>query len=258
MMDHTFHCPLKHCPLKGYPLLVLLIASMFISSNSSARVNPDSIRDPYRHFIMPTAKAVDGGFIGFWELGLFQAGFGIDNVISLTGGFTMMPTVAFRSQFAMVNLKLTLFDEEGFTFAAGTNLFRMTSEHVFAHIFGSLTIETPTHTRYTGNVFYKIGIYDAENAGNTDFPIVNVEPYGSFTFQYGAPVGIGVGFDSPVAGYDRIRLIGEIWNHDMSQPKKLGLLGAVRIEGQEMSSDFGFMYFTLPLIVPVANFVYRF
>src|SRR4051812_31436912 len=95
----------------------------------------DTIPDGYRHFIMPAGKAIDGGYFGFWELAFVQGGVGFADVASLSAGFTVMPAVAFRSQFGFVQGKLTLFDDQGFSLAAGANFLRLTSAFPYLHLF---------------------------------------------------------------------------------------------------------------------------
>ena len=219
-------------------------------NSSGAPARADTVRDAYRHFIMPTAKPVNGGYLGFWELAFLQGGVGFSDVVSLVGGFTAMPTVAFRSQFAYVQAKVTMVDEGPFSFAMGLNLLRLTSDHIYDHLFAVGTYETPGHLRFTGLFFYKL-------AGD-NFPIVNVFPYGEFSFNYGGPIGVGAGFDAPVPDVQNLRVIAEVWNHDIESPQKVAAMVGLRVENSRFSSDFGFMYFTQPLIVPVANFVWRF
>ncbi|HYM20156.1 MAG TPA: hypothetical protein VEW28_04030 [Candidatus Kapabacteria bacterium] len=224
---------------------------MFFTSTAFSQ-SKDSLTAPiddYRHFIMPSAKPITNGYIGFWELAFLQGGFGVSDFLSVSGGVTIMPTVSFKSQFAFLQAKATLAQEEGVSFAVGANLLRMTSEHFYLHPFLEATIEMQNEMRYTGLVFFK--------AVGDDYPIVNVYPYGAFSFSYGSPLGAGLGFDTPIKGIPNSRLVVEAWNHDLSTPSKLALVFAVRVESQRFSSDFGFMYFTLPLLTPVANFVWR-
>jgi hypothetical protein len=212
---------------------------------------PDTtLRDGYRHFIMPTARPITGGYVGVWELAFLQAGVGFGDVLSLSGGFTVMPTVSFKSQFAFLQAKLTAVEEGPFSFAAGLNLLRLTSDHLYTHLFAVGTYELPSRVRFSGLFFYKLS--------GDDFPIINVRPYGQFAFNYGGPIGVGVGFDAPIPQVDNLHVVAEAWNHDISSPTKLAALIALRVENPSFSSDFGFMYFTQPLLVPVANFVWRF
>src|SRR5438874_1416205 len=102
-----------------------LLATIFCSTELLA-VPTDSVRDGYRHFIMPSAKTIDGGYVGFWELAFMQAGVGVGDFLSLSGGFTIMPTVAFRSQIGFVQSKITFFDDQGLSLAAGLNFLRFT------------------------------------------------------------------------------------------------------------------------------------
>jgi hypothetical protein len=210
----------------------------------------DTVRDPGRHFLMPTAKANEGAYIGAWELAFLQAGIGFDKVISVNAGITAMPTVAFRSQFAFVNTKLTIMDEPWFSFAIGGNFLRLTSDLPYVHLFGIGTYQHEDKTRISGMFFYKLS--------GEDFPVVNVFPYGSFNFTYGGALGAGAGFDTPFLNVSNMRLVGEIWNHDLQTPTKLMALLALRVESSRFSSDFGFAFLTLPLLAPVANFVWRF
>lgn len=234
-----------------------LILATALVSNVATSAPLDSVRDGYRHFIMPTGKPIEGGYVGFWELAFMQAGVGFEDFLSITGGFTIMPTVAFRSQIGFTQAKLTFFDDQGLSLSAGLNFLRLTSENTFLHGFGVLTYETPSQTRISGLLFYKLSTSTPDGPDNP-LIMVNVVPYGSFSFIYNSGLGGGVGFDTPLPGNPNVRFVGEIWNHDLSTPNKLGVIGAIRIESDRFSSDFGFMYFTLPLVAPIANFVWRF
>jgi hypothetical protein len=244
-------------------LLLLFLSSLifcpsaFAQSRQSASIELehfapaiDTVRDPGRHFIMPTAQANQGGYIGAWELAFLQAGFGVDDVLSVNAGITAMPTVAFRSQFAFVNAKITVADEPMFSFALGGNFLRLTSDLPYFHLFAVGTYEHEDKTRISGTVFYKVS--------GEDFPVVNVVPYGSFAFTYGGSMGAGAGFDTPFLDISNMRIVGELWNHDLQSPSKLMAILALRVESSRFSSDFGFAYFTMPLLAPVANFVWRF
>ncbi len=235
-------------------LISILFFMLFIDGRVYCQSKGDTTLtaplDDYRHFIMPTGKPIHGGYFGFWELAFLQGGFGVSNFLSFSGGITVLPTVAARSQIGYLQAKATLADEGGISFAVGGNLLRLTSEHLYFHAFASATMEMQNETRYTGLLFLKL-------AGH-DFPIVTVAPYGVFGLSYGSPLGAGIGFDTPIKGIPNTRIVAEIWNHDLSSPSKIALLFAARVESERFSSDFGFMYFSLPLLVPVANFVWRF
>ncbi len=233
-------------------LWIVVSLLSLITSNGFTQQKADSVTAPldsYRHFIMPTAKPINGGYVGFWELAFVNAGIGFGS-ISFSGGITVLPTVAFRSQFAFLQAKATLADEGGISFALGANLLRLTSDFLYLHAFASATLEMQNETRYTALIFLK--------AYGSDFPAITVAPYGMFGFSYGSPLGVGIGFDTPIKGVPNTRVVAEIWNHDLSVPSKIALLFAVRLDNERFSSDFGFMYFSLPLLAPVANFVWRF
>jgi hypothetical protein len=261
LLKAKFSSPLsnhRNFVVMRYLLFFLLALALSVPASVSAQTtSSDSVVDGYRHFIMPTGKPIEGGYFGFWELGFMQAGYGFGDVLSVAGGFTIMPTVAFRSQFGFLQSKLTLYDDQGLSLAAGLNYLRLTSDNTLLHLFGALTYETPDQTRFTGLFFYKI-YANTPNGSNTTLITVNVVPYGAFTFNYTGGLGAGLGFDTPLTNNKNMRFVGEIWNHDLSDPTALGVVAALRLESENFSSDFGFMYFTLPLIAPVANFVWRF
>lgn len=235
----------------------LLLSCLLFSSRVSLATPTDSVRDGYRHFIMPTGKAIEGGYLGFWELAFMQAGYGFNDAFSISAGFTIMPTVAFRSQIGFVQGKVTLYDDQTISLAGGLNFLRLTSDNTFLHLFGVLTIQNPNGSRVSGMVFYKL-VTETPQGSDNPLILVNVYPYGSFSFIYNSGLGGTIGFDTPLPGNPNVRFLAEVWNHDLSTPNKLGIIGALRLESDRFSSDFGFMYFTLPLIAPVANFVWRF
>ena len=217
-----------------------------------AHAQSDSLapKDQYRHFVMPTGKPVDHPYLGVWELAFLQGGFGIADIVSITAGITVMPTVSFKSQIGYVQAKFTLADEGGVAFALGANLLRMTSEFFYTHVFASATAEFQDETRYTGLIFVK--------SSGEEHPDVKVYPYGNFTFNYTGFIGAGIGFDKPIKAIPHTRFFAEIWNHDLSSAKNIALDCGIRIENDHFSSDFGLMYFAVPLLAPIANFVYRF
>src|SRR5438046_2573573 len=101
--------------------LSFVICHLLLFVNAIQAVEPDSVRDGYRHFIMPTGKPIEGGYLGFWELALMQAGYGFGDVVSVSAGFTILPTVPFRFQIGNVQTKLTLFDDQGLSLSTGLN-----------------------------------------------------------------------------------------------------------------------------------------
>ncbi len=240
--------------------LILSLLALFTPVRSMAQ--DDSVVDGYRHFIMPTGKPIEGGYFGFWELAFLTGGYGFGDVFSLSGGFTVLPTVSVHSQFGYLQGKFTLYDDQSLSVATGANCLWLTTDNTLLHLFGSLTYELPSQTRFTGLLFYKVYSNTSTLGGppssNSTLVTVDVVPYGAFTFNYTGGLGAGLGFDTPLTGNKNVRFVAEAWSHDLTEPTAFALLGALRLESQNFSSDFGFMFFTLPLLVPVANFVWRF
>jgi len=175
-------------------------------NNTTKAIEPDSVRDGYRHFIMPTGKPVEGGYLGFWELAFVQAGYGVGDVLSVSGGFTVLPTVAFRSQIGFAQSKLTFFDEQGLSLSAGLNYLRLTSDNTFLHGFGVLTFESPSQTRVSGLLFYKLST-STPNGPDNPLIVVDVVPYGQFSFIYNEGLGGGLGFDTPLPSNPNVRFV---------------------------------------------------
>ncbi|HEY6171841.1 MAG TPA: hypothetical protein VIX80_06260, partial [Candidatus Kapabacteria bacterium] len=155
---------------------IIFILLFGLSSISHAQADSLASKDQSRHFIMPTAKPIQGGYAGVWELAFVQAGYGFGDFLSFSGGITLMPTVSMKSQVGYLQAKATLADENGVAFAVGVNYLRLTSEYPYIHGFVSATAEQQDETRYTGFMFYKF--YGEE------YPIVDIYPYGSFSFSY--------------------------------------------------------------------------
>ena len=53
-----------------------------------------------------------------------------------------------------------------------------------------------------------------------------------------------------------MRLIGEIWNNDVSNANNIVFMLGVRVRNEHLSADFGLAYVHVPVPVPVTNFVY--
>src|SRR5436189_5996726 len=97
-------------------ILYGVLLFLFLAGSLNAAPVSDSVTAPlddYRHFIMPTAKPIHGGYFGFWELAFLQGGVGVGDFLSFSGGITVLPTVAFRSQIGYLQAKATLADEGG-------------------------------------------------------------------------------------------------------------------------------------------------
>src|SRR5688572_842010 len=133
--------------MKKVAILFFLCIGLCTTAHSQA----DSLasKDQYRHFIMPTAKPIQGGYAGVWELAFVQAGYGFGDFLSFSGGITLMPTVSMKSQVGFLQAKATLADEHGISFAVGVNYLRLTSEYPYIHGFVSATAEQQDETRYT-------------------------------------------------------------------------------------------------------------
>ena len=105
------------------------------------------------------------------------------------------------------------------------------------HLFGSLTYELPSQTRFTGlsrsiKFIRTLLLWEGLRGSNSTLVTVDVVPYGAFTFNYTGGLGAGLGFDTPLTGNKNVRFVAEAWSHDLTEPTAFALLGALRLESQ--------------------------
>lgn len=210
----------------------------------------------HRVFIMPTADPISSNhFVGLYELFLLYGGAGIADIVSITAGRTIIPTIPSSDQVSLVNVKATLYREDNATmpghisFALGANLAWLNAPNQLLNLYGVGTF-TGARARITGVLFYK--------ARGEDVVLAQAGTIGSTFINYEkGSVGIGVGLDTKLTDgrYD-VHVIGELWNHNIARPTNTAVLLGIRLWNTTFSADFGLTFFTAPAVVPVANFVW--
>ncbi len=227
-----------------------------IYAKQIVEINPE--KEHYRHghrvFLLPTADPIgDGHFIGMFEVLFLYGGIGIADIVSITGGRTMIPQIAPDQQISDVNIKATFLhvpfeSMEGYmSFAVGMNFAyvnaanRIINPYIVATFVGE-------RSRITGNIFFK--------TGSEDF--YNVRFYDQlFNMQYAnGAVGIGLGLDTKFSKRNDLHFIGELWNNDITKPTNTGVLLGLRLANTNFSSDFGMAFFTEPFFAPFVSFVW--
>jgi hypothetical protein len=221
-----------------------------------ARIMPlaSVYRDRPFHFLMPAATANGpGGFVSNYELGFFYGGFGIGDVVTISGGLTLVPGMEIRSQLFHINGKITFWRNETFENAIGVTYTLVTADHPYTHLYAVWTFPSGG-ARYSAMIFGAI-------SGEAEAPIA-ITPLGSdtvrFNFRKDNNPGVAFGMDAPIFGRDDIRLLGELWNADVTKPQNSAAMLGVRLLNEHLSADFGLTLTPGPAVLPVVSFHWRF
>ena len=187
-----------------------------------------------------------------YELGFLYGGVGFGNGATITAGMSILPGIAISQQIFHLGAKFTVERNSGYELAVGAAYSFLTSDYPYSHIYGVMTLPVGT-ARYSAMVFARV-------TGDDEAPI-GIQAFNAdttrFTIFYTGSLGVALGFDAPAFGRDDIRWVGEIWNHDVQRPQNTVSIIGVRVLNDRLSADFGVGLFTVPFIVPVTRFSYR-
>ena len=209
----------------------------------------------HRVFLLPTAEPIGRNhFIGSFELLFLYGGFGVGDVLSVTAGRSIVPAIRSDEQINELNAKLTFLSvatedstDNRIVMAAGANYATLNSDNKLLYFYGVATAKL-SKTNFSALVFYN---------ASAD-PITSIR-FGEnlYNMNYAnRGFGVGLGLDTKLAGRNDIRVIGEIWNSDITRAyHTLALLG-IRLFGTQFSADFGLAFSTYPFAAPFASFVW--
>lgn len=227
---------------------------IYISEMKEVLIKDELNRQSHRAFIMPTAEPIGNNhFVSNYMLALFYAGFGIYDVVSVTAGHSVIPTVLERDQVSILNVKATLYTLEwesmkgGMSIALGGNLAFINDRNRLSHIYSNVTFRGD-RTDITGMFYVKTGQADFYDFRFSDRVYDAIYTNNSF--------GIGVSMTTKFTERNDLYFVGEIWNTDIQQVTNTAILGGLRLQNSSFSADFGFIFFTAPAIIPVFNFVW--
>lgn len=233
-----------------------------------------SYRHNHRLFFMPTAESIGNNhFLGSWELLMLYGGAGIGDILSITAGRTIIPTLSSQEQFSLINAKVLLYatppsdvpvrtklniggttvyesetDETGRIALAGGVQWTALQQ---ARISTVYTVGTYTQGRsaLSALLFYK--------AGGDETIFLSGRQLGSTLFRYpSGAFGVGLGLDVRFPERNDIHFIGELWNADISRPVGTAVILGIRLTNSTLSADFGIATTTNLDILPVVNFVW--
>lgn len=229
-------------------------ALIYESQIESIRLKEESNRHNHRVFLLPTANSIGSNhFIGAFELLFFYAGFGIADILSVTGGRTIIPQINSDEQLTVLNAKATLLSEEfskinrKLSLAVGGNLSYINDRNRLIHYYAVGSFEL-NRTSLHAAIFYKGGsrnIYDLYFGENTL----------EMRYADGA-FGLGLGVDTRIPDTHGVYFIGELWNSNIQEPTHTGVLLGIRLCNDTFSADFGLSFFTSPFVAPFTSFVW--
>ncbi len=211
-------------------------------------------RHSHRVFLLPTAMPIsDNHYIGNFELGMFMAGVGITDYVSIIAGRSILPFALPHQQISLANAKISLYNfsleniDADIFFAAGGNLAYVNDNNRMIHYYGNATY-LGEKTSVTAAIFYKAGSQDYAMIRFRNEFLDLVYPDGSF--------GVGFGLDTKFSHRHDLRFIAEIWNNNINLPSSTLINLGFRLAGTMFSADFGLAFFTEPLAVPFVSFVW--
>jgi hypothetical protein len=211
-------------------------------------------KNSHRIYLLPTAEPIGSNhFIGNFELLMLYGGFGISDIVSVTAGRSIIPSIRSDEQISLINAKVSFYRQywesmEGhMTLALGYNYLLLNSFNKISHIYGAATF-VGAKSIFTASIYSKIG--------SNDYYEVNFKDnYFAFPFEDGS-FGIALGIDTKFSAMKDVHFISELWNSNITKPTNTGVLLGFRIGGTKLSADFGLAVFTSPLFLPFTSFVW--
>lgn len=227
---------------------------IYLSEIIEVQIKDDINRHSHRAFIMPTAEPIGNNhFVSNYVIALFYAGFGIYDIVSITAGRSVIPSVLRQDQVSLLNVKATIYTTEwadmkgGMSIAVGGNLAFVNDKNRFSHLYSNITF-IGDRTDITGMVFVKTGDSDFYEFRFAERMYNAIYTNNSF--------GIGVGMTTKFTERNDLYFVGELWSTDVAQITSTGIIGALRLQNSSFSADFGLMYISPMSIIPVVNFAW--
>jgi hypothetical protein len=232
-------------------------AKIYLAEMVSIETQDNAYRHRHRTFIMPTAEPIDDDhFLGLWEIAFLYGGVGIADVVSVTAGRTFVPGISAAEQASHVNVKATVYSapngivESGKQFyAVGTTATWLGANNVLGHAYVVATFTGP-RTQVSTMFFSKI-------YGEDFYTITGGTLFNPFNLTYPTgTMGVGLSLDSRLPTFHDVRIVGELWNNDLTRPSNTALYLGVRTATGAVAMDFGLTLFSAPAVVPFVAFAW--
>lgn len=239
--------------------LQTIVGKIIIYEDEILKIMPTKILQATnnRTFIMPTANPISNNhYVGVYELLMPYAGVGITDWVSISGGRSVLPRTSQSDQISLINSKISFpkinfIDSTSVVFALGTNFVWLNNDNLLTHLFGIATYNTQDCSTVSFAMYYKLG--------NQEYPSIVHLVNENFMLNYpDGAFGISASTEVKFSQRKDLSFIGEIWNSNITKPTNTAILLGLRLSGRNFSSDFGLSVFTSPLVVPFANFIWKF
>lgn len=263
-------------PERQYLKLKTSVGLLKIYADEIAEIThqDDAYRHGHRIFFMPTAESIGNNhFVGSWELVMLYAGAGIGDIVSVTAGRTIIPTLSSSEQFSLINTKVKLYSTPPSDAPVRTkvNVGGATVYETETDVTGRISLSAGAQwtalQQARMSTLYAVGTYTQGRAsisallfykgGGDETIFLSGRQLGNTSFQYptGA-MGVGFGVDVQFPERNDIHFIGELWNADISRPVGTALMIGLRLTNSTLSADFGIATTTNFDILPMVNFVW--
>lgn len=209
-------------------------------------------RHNHRIYLQPTAEPISNNyFIGAFQLLFVYAGGGIADILSLSAGRSLIPSISGKEQISLLNAKVTFYGEKfesmqgEFNFAVGANLSFANHDNRLVHYYTVASFRGE-RTLFNGTLFYKAGSGNFYKVyfGHNEFDMI----------YHDGSLGIALGIDTKFSKWHDLHFIGELWNTNVSKPSHTAVLLGFRLANTMFAADFGLAFFTLPYVAPFVSF----
>ncbi|MDD3124914.1 MAG: hypothetical protein PHV24_03670 [Candidatus Kapabacteria bacterium] len=207
-----------------------------------------------RGMILPTAYPIgDDHYVALSELLLPHAGFGIADLVSISGACSIIPMDKITGQIAYVNAKFTLFNDKidedlgNLAIAPGINYASFGKRNDILHAFVALSLQLNSVTLNT-DLFYKVSGGDLYSYRLDDNLWDFEYPDGAF--------GLSFTIDKQL-NRNGTHLLVEIINGNVTDYKKTAVGAGIRFSNSSFGADLGLMYAVgTNFPIPVMQFFY--
>jgi len=220
-----------------------------------------SVDDAYRHrhrgFLLPTAQPIrNDHYISLVEGLMPYLGIGLFDVVSISGGRTIIPGINWSEQVSNLNVKVTVHESENGLVAEGRQYYALgingawiNDVNFLGHVFGVATF-TGKRTQVSTMLFAKI-------AGKDQYTITAGDFFSPVTMQFeNGTIGIALGLDTRFPDMRELHFIAELWNSDITRPSNTALYTGLRFSNTSVAMDFGFTLTPGPALVPTFAFAW--
>jgi len=226
-------------------------ARIYASEIAWISLKEDAYRSRNRGLILPTAEGIKGDhYLALVEGVMPTIGIGIGDIVSVTGGRTVVPGIGWQNQFSTVNIKATMYEGSNGLIEGGKQIYAfgingswINDVNFMGHIYGVATF-TGKRTRVSTMIHAKV-------AGKDSYVVESGALFSPFTFPYAnGTIGVAFMLDVRFPAMHDLHFLGELWNADLTRPSQSVLFLGLRQCNTAVTFDFGLAIIPGPAVVP--------